>query len=79
MSSQIPNNNITKYSSAIQGLLAFANAIELSEITAEHLDQFCAVAQATAHQRSRMFGLWSGSHDPSPELEGIVAEIAATR
>jgi hypothetical protein len=71
------NSGVEKYTGALRQLLDFADCIELSEITTEHLDRFSA--RATDHQRSRMFGLWSGSCHPSPELESIVAEIAGTR
>ena len=75
MKSQLPNSNTPKYSGALQEFLNSAGAMELAQITAEDLDRLCARTHATDRQRSRLFGLWSGCHDPSPELLAVIEEI----
>ena len=73
MNSQPRNSYAPKYSGSIQTLLDFAGCLELSQVTPEHLDRFAS--QAPPKQRMRLFSLWTGAHDPTPELEAVVAEI----
>ncbi len=77
MNSQPRNSNTKKYVGPVQQLLDFAGCMELSQITPEHLDRFASGAALAL--RSRLFGLWAGHHDPSPELQAVIAEVIGGR
>jgi hypothetical protein len=72
-----PNNNVAcKYDGAIENLLLAAKCQELSQVTQEHLRQYCTDNHATDLQRARLFGMWSGDQEPSQELVSLVGQIA---
>jgi hypothetical protein len=73
---QYPNNStVPKYDGPIEYLLAFCNALELSQITRAQLEEFCAFENATSSQRLRLLELWTGGQDVSPQLLQVIADI----
>lgn len=63
-----------KYEGPIQSLLAFCNAIELSQITRDQLVRFAE--NATPLQRAQVLRLWTGQQTVEPELRQVLHDIA---
>jgi hypothetical protein len=74
---QTPNNStIPKYDQGpVAELLASCNALELSQVTHEHLSLFAEQCNATPAQQARLHALWTGQVDVSPELLRVLSEI----
>jgi hypothetical protein len=73
---QTPNGSTkSKYDGPIEYLLAFCNAMELSQITSAQLEEFCAFENATSSQRLRLLGLWTGGQEVGAELLQVVIDI----
>jgi hypothetical protein len=74
---QTPNNStIPKYDQGpVAELLASCNALELSQVTHEHLSLFAEQCNATPAQHARLHALWTGQVDVSPELLRVLSEI----
>jgi hypothetical protein len=73
------SSTVAKYNGAVEHLLVSCRCMELSEVTPVHLDRYLARQNSTSFQRSRLLTLWTGSHDPSPELVTLLEAICSKK